>query len=73
VPLTPIGWARLAAGMELGADLRSRDGALLLSADHVLSVDMVDRVHAYARREDTGLKLQIKAAQAGPLRAKNPA
>jgi response regulator RpfG family c-di-GMP phosphodiesterase len=61
VPVTAVGWARIEAGMELGADLRSREGVLLLSSDHVLSADMIERVHTYARREDTGLKLQIRA------------
>ncbi len=57
-----VGWQKLEPSMEIATDLRSREGALLLSADFVLTSDMIQRIGLYARREAPGLELQIKAA-----------
>jgi response regulator RpfG family c-di-GMP phosphodiesterase len=62
-PVRPVsvGWSRLEAGMELAADLRSPEGALLLAADQVLSARTAERIREFARREWPRLELQIKS------------
>ena len=63
--IVTLGWNRLESGMELAADLRSPEGALLLAADQVLSGRIVERIREFARREHPRLELQIKIAALG--------
>ena len=55
---------QLKPGMVLARDLRSREGMVLLAADHALSADLIQRIVAYAGRH--GLSLVI-AVQAGSI------
>jgi response regulator RpfG family c-di-GMP phosphodiesterase len=66
--VTSIGWTWLETGMELAADLRSQEGVLLLAADHVLTAEMIERIRVHARREASGLQLQIKCASLSAAR-----
>jgi response regulator RpfG family c-di-GMP phosphodiesterase len=53
---------QLRPGMTLGRDLVSDDGALLLSADHVLSERLLKQLADFERRSGTTLQLYIKTA-----------
>jgi response regulator RpfG family c-di-GMP phosphodiesterase len=50
----------LRSGMALATDLVSKDGVVLLAADHVLSVDLIRRIQQREGREGMPLKLPIK-------------
>ena len=65
VRIATLAWSRLEAGMELAADLRSPEGALLLAADQVLSGRIVERIREFARREHPRLELQVRLAAPG--------
>lgn len=52
----------LRAGMVLGRDLLTRDGALLLSAEHVLDDVLIRKIHDYARVEGLpNLRLSVRS------------
>lgn len=51
---------QLRPGMTLGRDLVSEDGALLLSADHVLNERLLKQLADFERRSGTTLQLYIK-------------
>lgn len=53
----------LTPGMILAADLRSRDGVVLLAAEHVLSADLIERVVGYAERHGLALRIAVHAAR----------
>ena len=56
-----MGVAQLKPGMVLSRDLLSTEGALLLSADHVLSDRMLKQLAEYERRASTQLQLFVKS------------
>ena len=49
----------LAPGMVLAHDLRSREGVVLLTAEHVLSVDLIKRIGAHEVRNDQALVIAV--------------
>jgi response regulator RpfG family c-di-GMP phosphodiesterase len=57
-----VGTAELKPGMVLSRELVSREGVVLLSAEHVLTVDMIRRITDYERRERFTLALHIPPA-----------
>jgi response regulator RpfG family c-di-GMP phosphodiesterase len=59
-----MGVAQLKPGMMLSRDLLSAEGALLLSADHVLGERMLKQLAEYERRSSTELQLFIKSGAA---------
>lgn len=59
-----MGVSQLRAGMRLGRDLVSAEGALLLSADHVLSERLLKQLADYERRAGATLQLFIKTGSA---------
>ena len=59
-----MGVAQLKPGMVLSRDLMSEDGALLLSADHVLSDRMLKQLVEYERRSNHPLQLFVKTGTA---------
>jgi response regulator RpfG family c-di-GMP phosphodiesterase len=56
----------LKVGMVLGRELRSREGLVLLAADHVLTADLIRRIRMYADREDIGMTLHVRAEATSP-------
>jgi len=50
----------LEPGMVLAFDLRSKEGLLLLAADHVLSEDLIRRLSAHAARHQLSLEVPVK-------------
>ena len=62
---------RLRPGMRLARDLRSRDGVVLLAAEHVLSADLIRRIAAHAERH--GLALTIPVLTGDPVAAERAA
>jgi response regulator RpfG family c-di-GMP phosphodiesterase len=61
-----VGVADLRPGMVLSRDLLSAEGALLLSADHVLGERMVKQLADFERRSGCQLQLFVKAATNAP-------
>ena len=59
-----MGLAQLAPGMVLSRDLLSAEGALLLSADHVLGERMLRQLSEFERRSGIQLQLFIKSGAA---------
>ncbi|MBW8900737.1 MAG: response regulator [Massilia sp.] len=59
-----VGVTGLRPGMALSRDLLSAEGALLLSADHVLNDRMVKQLADYERRSGVQLQLYVKAGHA---------
>jgi response regulator RpfG family c-di-GMP phosphodiesterase len=59
-----MGVAQLRPGMILSRDLLSGEGALLLSADHVLGERMLKQLAEYERRSSTELQLFIRSGAA---------
>jgi response regulator RpfG family c-di-GMP phosphodiesterase len=60
---------QLKPGMTLARDLCSREGVVLLAADHVLSADLIQRICAHASRHDLTLLIAVqtgRSAAAGP-------
>jgi response regulator RpfG family c-di-GMP phosphodiesterase len=57
-----VGVPELKPGMVLSRDLLSAEGALLLSADHVLNERMVKQLADFERRAGIQLQLYVKAA-----------
>jgi hypothetical protein len=55
-----MGVSQLRPGMALARDLVSEEGALLLSADHVLNDRMLKQLADFERRSGTTLQLYIK-------------
>jgi PAS domain S-box-containing protein len=49
----------LRPGMVLAADLVSPGGVMMLSTDHVLTADMIQRIQQFERREGTCIELRI--------------
>lgn len=47
-------------GMQLGKDLLSKEGFLLLSAGHVLNAEMISRIRRYAMTEGVRIVLDIR-------------
>lgn len=60
VPNIAMGVGHLRPGMTLGRDLVSDEGALLLSADHVLNERLLRQLADFERRSGTTLQLFIK-------------
>lgn len=60
VPNIAMGVGQLRPGMTLGRDLVSDEGALLLSADHVLNDRLLKQLADFERRSGTTLQLFIK-------------
>lgn len=56
-----MGVGQLRPGMALGRDLVSEEGALLLSADHVLNDRLLKQLADFERRSGTTLQLYIKS------------
>lgn len=61
---TAMGLAQLAPGMVLSRDLVSAEGALLLSAEHVLGERMLKQLHEFEQRSGHPLQLFIKSGAA---------
>jgi response regulator RpfG family c-di-GMP phosphodiesterase len=59
-----VGTAQLKPGMVLSRDLMSTDGALLLSADHVLNDRMLKQLVEFERRSGHPLQLFVKTGTA---------
>ncbi len=59
-----MGVAQLKPGMVLSRDLLSTDGALLLSADHILSDRMLKQLVEFERRSGHPLQLFVKSGTA---------
>lgn len=57
---------QLKPGMVLARDLRSREGMVLLAADHVLSGDLIQRVVAYANRHGLDLVIAVQTGSIAP-------
>ena len=55
-----VSHADLKVDMVLSRDLVSREGALLLSADAILDVNLVKQIQEYARREDHAIMTYIR-------------
>jgi response regulator RpfG family c-di-GMP phosphodiesterase len=53
---------QLKPGMALGRDLRSREGVVLLAADHVLTADLIQRIGAHATRHGLSLLIPVQIA-----------
>jgi len=56
----PVSHADLKVGMVLSRDLVSRDGVLLLSADHLLDLTLIKQIQEYARRENHAIPVYIR-------------
>jgi response regulator RpfG family c-di-GMP phosphodiesterase len=56
----------LRPGMRMARDLVTRDGALLLSADHVLSERMIRQIAEYEKTSKTALTLYVRAETENP-------
>jgi response regulator RpfG family c-di-GMP phosphodiesterase len=52
--------AKLLPGMRTTRDLVTRDGALLLSADHVLTARMIEQIADFERRSGTPFTVHVK-------------
>ena len=50
---------KLKPGMTLARDLRSREGVVLLAADHVLTADLIQRIGVHAARHDLSLLIAV--------------
>lgn len=50
----------LQPGMVLAADLISREGAVLLATDHVLTADTIRRIRLYEQREGLRIELRVR-------------
>lgn len=50
----------LQPGMVLAADLVSREGAVLLATDHVLTADTIRRIRLYEQREGIRIELRVR-------------
>jgi len=59
-----MGVSQLKPGMVLSRDLLSAEGALLLSADHVLSDRMLKQLAEYERRSEAEIQLFIRSGAA---------
>ena len=59
-----MGVAQLKPGMVLSRDLMSAEGALLLSADHVLTERMLKQLAEFERRANSELQLFVKSGAA---------
>jgi hypothetical protein len=46
--------------MVLAADMISREGALLLATDHVLTADTIRRIRQYEQREGMRIELRVR-------------
>jgi response regulator RpfG family c-di-GMP phosphodiesterase len=51
---------KLEPGMRLARDLRSREGVVLLAADHVLNADLIRRISAHAARHNLSLLIPVR-------------
>ena len=60
VPDVVMGVAQLKPGMTLARDLVSEDGALLLSAEHVLNERLLKQLADFERRSGSSLQLHIR-------------
>lgn len=60
VRLESVATDQLEPGMNLGKDLLSKEGVLLLSAGHVLTADMISRIRRHAKIEGLQLELDIR-------------
>jgi len=58
--------AGLQPGMVLAADLISREGAVLLATDHVLTADTIRRIRLYEEREGLVLELRVRPPRRTP-------
>jgi len=61
-PPAPISMTteHLQPGMVLAADLISREGAVLLATDHVLTADTIRRIRQYEQREGLRIELRVR-------------
>jgi response regulator RpfG family c-di-GMP phosphodiesterase len=57
----------LKPGMVLARDLRSREGMVLLAAEHVLSANLIQRIRDYAARQCLPLTVAIQLGRTGAL------
>ena len=53
----------LQPGMVLAADLISREGAVLLATDHVLTADTIRRIRLYEQREGIRIELRVRPSR----------
>ena len=60
VRLDQVSAQDLQSGMTLGKDLLTREGVLLLSAGHVLTADMIQRIRRYENSEQSPVVLEIR-------------
>jgi len=60
VPPLILGTDQLQPGMVLAGDLVSREGAVLLATDHVLTADTIHRIRLYEQREGTRIELRVR-------------
>lgn len=60
--------AALRDGMVLAADLVSPGGVLMLTADHVLTDDMIQRIRRFEQREGSRIEARIKVLSTSPSR-----
>ena len=63
----------LKPGMVLAYDLRSREGVVLLTADHVLSADLIQRISAHEARHQLKLQIAVSIDSASASEAAAPA
>jgi response regulator RpfG family c-di-GMP phosphodiesterase len=64
IPEVAVGVPQLKPGMVLSRDLLSAEGALLLSADHVLTERMLKQLAEFERRAGSELQLFVKSGAA---------
>lgn len=60
VPPLILGTDQLQPGMVLAGDLVSREGAVLLATDHVLTADTIHRIRLYEQREGIRIELRVR-------------
>lgn len=60
VPERSVGFMDLKVGMVLARDLVSKEGVLMLSADHVLDVVLIRKIQEFARRTNSALTIYIR-------------
>jgi len=57
----------LKPGMVLARDLRSREGMVLLAAEHVLSANLIQRIRDYAARQCLPLTVAVQLGRIGAV------
>jgi hypothetical protein len=59
-PFVELPVHKLKPGMVLARDLRSREGMVLLVAEHVLSTDLIQRIGVHATRHNLSLLIAVQ-------------